>query len=100
MLFRSMTVPTKALLQSCISQFGEKTVDAILRLPDEDITWVVYNANLVPTATNLIIALRGVEYFSKYIRVASRDVDDIASCGEAKVYYDPKMFELLGNGYD
>lgn len=87
-------------LENYISRYGEKTVNAILNLPDENITWVVYNANMVPTATLLIIALRGLEYFDKYCRVASRDVDDIESCGEAKIYFDPKMFEYLGNGYD
>ena len=95
-----MNALTQDQLQSYISHYGGKTVDAILRLPEEDITWVVYNANLVPTATRLIIELRGVDYFSKYVRVASRDIDDIESCGAATVYYDPKMFEHLGNGYD
>ena len=95
-----MNVLTQDRLQSCISRYGEKTVDAILRLPEEDITWVVYNANMVSAATTLIIELRGIDYFSKYVRVASRDVDDIESCGVAKLYYDPKLFDYIGNGYD
>jgi len=63
------------------------------------VTWVVYNANMVPAATTLIIDLRGIDYFSKYVRVASRDVDDIESCGKAVVYFDPNLFNLIGNGY-
>ena len=87
-------------MQNYISQYGEKTVDAILNLPEEDLTWVVYNANLVQTACQLIIALRGLDFFNKYVRIAARDVDDIDSCGVGKVYFDPNMFKLLGNGYD
>lgn len=94
-----MNAPTPARLQDSILRFGEKTVDTILNLPEEDITWVVYNANMVASATTLIIELRGIEYFSKYVRVASRDVDDIESCGKAKVYFDPNLFNLIGNGY-
>ena len=95
-----MNAHTPVPLQNYISQYGAKTVEAIMRLPDEDVTWVVYNANMVPAATQLIIDIRGIDYFSKYVRVASRDIDDIESCGEAKLYYDPKMFDYLGNGYD
>ena len=94
-----MSAPTPDLLQSCISRYGEKTVDAILNLPEEDITWVVYNANMVSAHTTLIIELRGIDYFSKYVRVASRDVDDIESCGEAKIYFEPRLFNYIGNGY-
>ena len=71
-----------------------------MRLPEEDVTWVVYNANMVAAATTLIIKLRGIDYFSKYVRVASRDIDDIESCGAAKLYYEPKLFDYIGNGYD
>jgi len=95
-----MNVITPDQLQSCISHYGEKTVDAILRLPEEDVTWIVYNSNMVASATTLIIKLRGIDYFSKYVRVASRDIDDIESCGAAKLYYEPKMFDYIGNGYD
>lgn len=86
-------------MQDYILRYGEKTVDAILNLPEEDITWVVYNANMVGAHTTLIIDLRGIEYFSKYVRVASRDVDDIDSCGAGKIYFDPNLFNYIGNGY-
>lgn len=95
-----MNALTQDRLQNCISRYGEKTVDAILKLPEEDVTWVVYNANMVGAHTSLIIELRGIEYFSKYVRVASRDIDDIESCGEAKVYFEPNLFNYIGNGYD
>ena len=95
-----MNALTQDRLQNCISRYGVKTVDAILNLPEEDVTWVVYNANMVGAHTSLIIELRGIEYFSKYVRVASRDIDDIESCGEAKVYFEPNLFNYIGNGYD
>jgi hypothetical protein len=95
-----MNVITQDQLQSYISHYGEKTVDAILRLPEEDVTWIVYNANMIAAATTLIIKLRGIDYFSKYVRVASRDIDDIESYGAAKLYYEPKLFDYIGNGYD
>ena len=95
-----MNVITPDQLQSYISHYGEKTVDAILRLPEKDVTWVVYNSNMVAAATTLIIKLRGIDYFSKYVRVASRDIDDIESCGASKLYYEPKLFDYIGNGYD
>lgn len=68
-----------------------------MNLPEEDVTWVVYNANMVSTAMDLIIALRGEEYFDRYVDVISRDRGGDAS---GILYFDPKMFELLGNGYD
>lgn len=61
---------------------------------------MVYNANMVAAATTLIIALRGIDYFSKHVRVSSSDINDIESRGAAKLYYEPKLFDYIGNGYD
>ena len=94
-----MNALTQDRLQGYISRYGAKTVDRILTLPEKDLTWVVYNANMVPTATKLIIDLRGIEFFSKYVRVSSRDIEDIESCGEGIVYFDPNLFNHIGNGY-
>ena len=77
-------------------QYGEKTVEAVLNLPNEDLTWVVYNANMVSSAQMMIISLRGLDYFDKYVRVVSRDSSDGA---QGKLYFDPKLFQLIGNGY-
>lgn len=95
-----MNALTQDRLQNCISRYGAKTVDAILNLPEEDVTWVVYNANMVPAHASLIIELRGADYFVKYVRVAARDVDDIDSCGEGRIYFEPNLFNYIGNGYD
>jgi DNA-binding LacI/PurR family transcriptional regulator len=83
--------------QDFISQYGEKTVEHVLDLPEENLTWVVYNEDMIGFAEMMIISLRGLEYFDKYVKVVSRD-DSTGAKG--KLYFDPKLFELIGNGYD
>jgi hypothetical protein len=92
-----MNVITPDLQQNCISQFGEKTVESILSLPEKKLTWVVYNANMVQTAVMLIIQLRGVDFFDDYVKVVSRECGDGA---QGALYFDPNIFNLIGNGYD
>jgi hypothetical protein len=67
-----------------------------MNLPEEKLTWVVYNANMVNYAQMLIIQLRGLDYFDKYVKVVSRD--DSAGA-QGKMYFDPNLFNLIGNGY-
>lgn len=83
-------------LQNYISQYGEKTVDAILNLPEEQLTWVVYNANMVQSAVTMIISLRGLDFFDDYVKVVSRECGDGA---QGHLYFDPNLFNLVGNGY-
>jgi hypothetical protein len=78
-------------------QFGEKTVEAIMNLPEQKLTWVVYNANMVQSAVTLIISLRGIEFFDDYVKVISRECGDGA---QGALYFDPNLFNLVGNGYD
>jgi hypothetical protein len=92
-----MNVITPDQQQNCISQFGEKTVESILSLPEQKLTWVVYNANMVQTAVMLIIQLRGVDFFDDYVKVVSRECGDGA---QGALYFDPNIFNLIGNGYD
>jgi phosphoribosyl-ATP pyrophosphohydrolase len=92
-----MNATTQDLLQNCTSQFGEKTVEAVMNLPEKDLTWVVYNANMVSYAQMVIIQLRGLEFFDKYVKVVSRE-DSTGARG--MMYFDPKFFEHIGNGYD
>lgn len=84
-------------LQNYTSLYGEKTVELIQNLPEMELTWVVYNANMISQAQMLIIALRGVEFFDEYVHVISRECGNDAS---GILYFDPNMFKLLGNGYD
>ena len=92
-----MSAHTVDQLQNYISRYGEKTVEAVLNLPEEELTWVVYNANMVQSAVTLIISLRGVNFLDDYVTIVSRECGDGA---RGKLYFDPHMFKLLGNGYD
>jgi hypothetical protein len=68
-----------------------------LSLPEEKLTWVVYNANMVQSAVTLIVSLRGIEFFDDYVKVVSRECGDGA---QGHLYFDPNIFNLIGNGYD
>lgn len=76
---------------------GEKTAEMIRNLPEQELTWVVYNANMISYAQMLIIQYRGLEFFDNYVKVVSRDRADGA---KGTLYFDPSMFLLMGNGYD
>jgi len=84
-------------LENYILRYGEKTVEAVLSLPEQKLTWVVYNANMVQNAVTLIVSLRGMEFFDDYVKVISRECGDGA---QGELYFDPHVFKLLGNGYD
>lgn len=84
-------------MQGYILRYGEKTVEAVLNLPEEELTWVVYNANMVQSAVTLIVSIRGIDFLDEYVTVVSRGSD---TCARGKLYFDPNMFKLLGNGYD
>ena len=91
-----MTALTVDQLQNYTSRYGEKTVEIIMNLPEEDLTWVVYNANMVQSAVTLIVSLRGMEFFDNYVTVVSRECGDGA---HGKLFFDPNIFNLIGNGY-
>lgn len=44
----------------------------------------------------LIIQLRGLEFFDKYVKVVSREEPETP---QGKTYHDPGLFNLIGNGY-
>ena len=92
-----MNVITPDLQQNYILRYGEKTVETILSLPEQKLTWVVYNANMVQSAVTLIVSLRGIEFFDDYVKVVSRECGDGA---QGALYFDPNIFNLIGNGYD
>jgi hypothetical protein len=77
-------------------RYGEKTVEAILSLPEKKLTWVVYNANMVQSAMTMIVSLRGIEFFDDYVKVISRECGDGA---QGALYFDPNIFNYIGNGY-
>jgi hypothetical protein len=51
---------------------------------------------MVSYAQMLIIQLRGLDFFDKYVKVVSRE-DSTGARGA--MYFDPKFFEHIGNGY-
>lgn len=67
-----------------------------MNLPEERLTWVVYNSNMVSYAQMLIIQLRGLEFFDKYVKVVSREEPELP---QGKTYHDPGLFNHIGNGY-
>ena len=83
-------------LENYISRYGAKTVETIIGLPDKELTWVVYNANMISLAQMLIIALRGLEFFDDYVKVVSRENGNGA---RGALYFDPNIFNLMGNGH-
>ena len=93
-----MIVPTVDQPQSSTLPCGEKTAELIQRLPEEEITWVVYNANMIQHAANLIIQYRGFDYYQKYVNVISCDNPEEVVRGA--LYLDPELHNLIGNGYD
>ena len=92
-----MSALIQDLPQSYILRYGEKTVETVLSLPEQKLTWVVYNANMVQSAVTMIVSLRGIEFFDEYVKVISRECGDGA---QGALYFDPNIFNLIGNGYD
>jgi len=92
-----MNALTQDLQQNYILRYGAKTVETILALPEEKLTWVVYNANMVQSAVTMFVSLRGMDFFDDYVKVISRQCSDGA---HGALYFDPNIYKLIGNGYD
>ena len=74
-----------------------KQVDAILRLPvdpQKDIVWIVYNSDMVEYTRNLIKELRGEDYLSRVKVVARTEAYQY----NGHIYFDPLLYDHLGNG--
>ncbi len=65
-------------------------------MPNEELTWVVYNANMISKTMELIINLRGIKFYDDYVLVLSRECGNGA---RGKLYFDPNIFNLMGNGH-
>lgn len=68
----------------------------IMNLPNERITWVCYNEEMIPYYETLIKELRGEEFFNKYVTVVADGQPELGS----NTYFDRSLYELRGNGYD
>ena len=51
---------------------------------------------MISYAQMLIIQYRGLQFFDSYVKVVSRDNVDGA---KGIMYFDPDLFNLIGNGY-
>lgn len=77
-----------------------KTIQAINSLPDnpvKKIYWIVYNEDMVKYTQDLIIQVKGEEYFHKYVRVVPKG-DSSKRRSKGTVYFDPNLMDLISNG--
>lgn len=68
----------------------------IMRLPNEQVTWVCYNDDMIPYYETLIKELRGVDYYEQYVTVIASG----QALNGSNTFLDPSLYELRGNGYD
>lgn len=76
-----------------------KVYKQIQNLPDspsKHIYWIVYNSDMVEYTTNLIKKIKGHDYLEHVSVVAKGEPTQQRSNGVT--YFDPGLFELLGNG--
>lgn len=78
-----------------------KTYELINKLPENPeqlITWIVYNKDMIKSAETLISQIRGEEYMNKVEVVSLGDEDVRKNKNPLNVYLDPQLFNYLGNG--
>ena len=77
-------------------RFGKqlKLVQSLPKHPNKNIVWIVYNEDLVEQAENLIRTVHGNEYMD-HVRVVPRSR---SSKYNGSIYFDPYLYDLLGNG--
>lgn len=78
----------------------DKVKQAIYKLPDapqKRIYWIVYNEDMVKYTEGLIAELRGQEYLDTFVRVVPKN-DNSKRRAKGTVYFDPGLYDLIGNG--
>jgi hypothetical protein len=83
-------------MEEVLSRHSGKTTKMIFNLPEEPVTWVCYNDDMVPYYEQLICEIKGTEYFRKYVSVVSIS----ATRSNSRIYLDPALHDLIGNGYE
>jgi hypothetical protein len=79
-----------------LTQHHGKTYKAIMNLPEQPVTWVCYNDDMIPYYEKLIAELRGTDWADKYLTVISTGAGRMYD----RVHLDPVLHDLKGNGYD
>lgn len=77
-----------------------KTEAAIRRLPDKpkkQIVWIVYNNDMVEFTRSQIARIKGEEYLRNYVIVTPRST---SSKYNGQIVFDPRFFDLEGNGFN
>lgn len=76
----------------------KRNVAAILAIPEipyKNIVWLVYDEDMVSQVESLFVKLRGQYFFDTYITVSP--IGKKLS-GNSFNYYDPNLYDLIGNG--
>jgi hypothetical protein len=83
-------------MEEVLERVNTKVMKAIFSLPEEPITWVCYNNDMIGYYENLIREVKGSEFFDKYVKVISISGEK----NNSKLYFDPTLHDLMGNGYE
>lgn len=78
-----------------------KTYELINKLPENPeqlITWIVYNKDMVKSAERLISQLRGEAYLKNIEVVSLGDSSVKRNKNPQNVYLDPQLYYYVGNG--
>ena len=76
-----------------------KVYTAIKSLPDtptRPIYWIVYNSDMVEYTTRMIASIKGEDYL-QYIKVVAKS-EPTNKRINGSIYFDPGLYDLLGNG--
>lgn len=76
-----------------------KVAAAIRSLPDnptKPIYWIVYNSDMIAYTQNLIREIKGQDYLGNVTVVAKSESTRARELGH--IYFDPGLYDLLGNG--
>lgn len=71
-----------------------KRYNAIMNLPEKPVMFIVYNEDMVKGTEDMINELRGPE-FMKYVTVVAKGN---TTRRDGPIYFDPWLYDLLGNG--
>lgn len=75
----------------------EAAIKTLPANPSRHIFWIVYNHDMIKHTEELIISIKGSEYFKEHITVVAKS-DPTKDRTRGIVYFDPNLLDLLGNG--
>lgn len=75
----------------------EYAIRSLPKEPTKRIYWIVYNQDMVEFTAKRIAEIRGQDYLDKYITVVAKG-DPSKERTTGSVYFDPLLYDHLGNG--